>query len=130
MDENRERHGYFYLLILVFPYKHCYFLTTVKLTYVNLTLSLKTLGLKPMTRNMCYDFYIQLNSEAGTYDAIKESISWWQDNGEKLNNLWWVLNYYAEKFDPDRDLRACVERQLDFLAREKQTSLEPETPDP
>lgn len=90
----------------------------------------KTLGLKPWTRNMCYDFYIQLNSEAGTPDAIKESISWWQDDCKKLNNLWWVLNYYAEKFDPDRDLRACIERHLDVLAKEKQASLEPQTPTP
>jgi hypothetical protein len=82
------------------------------------------LGLKPVTRNMCYDFYIKLNSEAGTPDAIKESVSWWQDDCKKLNNLWWVLNYYAEKFDPDRNLRAYVEKQLDTLAREKQAALE------
>jgi hypothetical protein len=77
------------------------------------------LGLKPMTRSMCYDFYVKINSELGTSEAIKESVSWWQDDGEKLNHLWWVLNYYSENFDPDRNLRAYVETHLDRLAEGK-----------
>ncbi|MFH2093713.1 MAG: hypothetical protein ABIJ31_15240 [Pseudomonadota bacterium] len=78
--------------------------------------TVKILNLKPVTRTMCYDFYLKINSEFKTPDAIKESVSWWQDDKEKLNNLWWVLNYYSDRFDPDRNLRAFVERQLDSLA--------------
>lgn len=83
------------------------------------------LGLKPMTRSMCYDFYVKLNSELETPDAIKESVGFWKDDGEKLNHLWWVLNYYAENFDPDRNLRAYVERFLDALAKRQQIIPEP-----
>ncbi|MCF8091378.1 MAG: hypothetical protein K9K21_01745 [Desulfotignum sp.] len=82
------------------------------------------LGLKPVTRNMCYDFYMKINSEFDTPDAIKESISWWQDNKDKLNELWWVLNYYSESLDPERELRAHVEHHLDALALEKTAALE------
>lgn len=81
--------------------------------------TVKALSLKPVTRTMCYDFYLKLNSEFETPEAIKESVSWWQDDSEKLNNLWWVLNYYSDRFDPDRNLRAFVERYLDKLAQEK-----------
>ncbi len=77
------------------------------------------LGLKPMTRSMCYDFYVKLNSELETPGAIKEAVSWWQDDPEKLNHLWWVLNYYSETFDLDRNIRAYVERHLDNLAKKK-----------
>ena len=77
------------------------------------------LGLKPMTRSMCYKFYVKLNSELGTPDAIKESVSFWQEDHEKLNHLWWVLNYYSENLDPDRNLRAYVETHLDNLAKEQ-----------
>jgi len=86
--------------------------------------TVKTLGLKPITRTMCYEFYIKINSELGTSDAIRESVSWWQDDGEKLNHLWWVLNYYSENFDPDRNLRAYVERHLDALAQKRQVPVE------
>lgn len=85
--------------------------------------TVKALGLKPVTRNMCYDFYVKINSELETPGAIKESVSWWQDDGTKLNELWWVLNYYSESLDPDRNLRAFVERHLDALAREKTAAL-------
>ena len=71
---------------------------------------------------MCYDFYIKINSEFGTPNAIKESITWWQDDEEKLNTLWWVLNYYSDRLDPDRNLRAFVEKHLDLLAQKKDTS--------
>ncbi|MCG8615361.1 MAG: hypothetical protein MI802_04035 [Desulfobacterales bacterium] len=77
-----------------------------------------TLGLKPMTRDMCYDFYVKINSECKTPDAIRESVSWWQTDDEKLNHLWWVLNYYSDRLDPDRNLRAYVEKHLDTLAEE------------
>jgi hypothetical protein len=87
------------------------------------------LGLKPMTRSMCYDFYVKLNSELETPDAIKESVTWWQDDKEKLNHLWWVLNYYSETFDPNRNLRAYVERHLDALAEEKPDAPAEEEPD-
>ena len=86
--------------------------------------TVSVLGLKPVTRNMCYDFYVKINSELETADAIKESVSWWQDNTYKLNELWWVLNYYSESLDPDRDLRAYVEQHLDALALEKTTAME------
>lgn len=89
--------------------------------------TIKTLRLKPVTRSMCYDFYLKVNSEYRTPDAIKESVSWWQDDSEKLNNLWWVLNYYSDRFDPDRNLRAFVERHLDSLAQRKMPKPESET---
>ena len=81
------------------------------------------LGLKPITRSMCYDFYVKLNSELETPEAIKEAVSWWQDDHEKLNHLWWVLNYYSETVDPDRNIRAYVERHLDDLAKKKAAAL-------
>ena len=81
--------------------------------------TVKTLNLKPVTRTMCYDFYVKINSEFDTPEAIKESVTWWQDDGEKLNNLWWTLNYYSDNLDPDRNLRACVENYLDILASQK-----------
>ncbi|NOX33581.1 MAG: hypothetical protein GXP56_07565 [Deltaproteobacteria bacterium] len=83
--------------------------------------TVKVLSLKPITRTMCYDFYIKINSEYSP-EAIKESVSWWQNDCDKLNNLWWVLNYYSDRLDPDRNLRAFVERHLDGLAKEKETS--------
>lgn len=86
--------------------------------------TINLLGLKPVTRSMCYDFYVKINSELETADAIKESVSWWQDNKYKLNELWWVLNYYSESLDPDRNLRAYVEQHLDALALEKTAAME------
>ncbi len=82
--------------------------------------TVKVLSLKPITRTMCYDFYIKVNSEFGTPDAIRESVSWWHDDCKKLNHLWWVLNYYSDRLDPDRNLRAFVERHLDSLAKDKE----------
>ena len=79
--------------------------------------TVRTLDLKSLTRNMCYEFYVKVNTELVTPDAIKESVSWWQEDSDKLNRLWWVLNYYSEKLDPDRNLRAHVEKHLDALAR-------------
>ena len=84
--------------------------------------TVKALNLKPVTRTMCYDFYLKINSEFTSSEAIRASVSWWQDDCEKLNNLWWVLNYYSDRFDPDRNLRAFVERHLDFLAEQKKTN--------
>lgn len=86
--------------------------------------TVKVLSLKPITRTMCYEFYIKINSEFGTPDAIKESVSWWQDDEKKLNTLWWVLNYYSDRLDPDRNLRAFVEKHLDLLAQKKDTSFQ------
>ncbi|MCP4673002.1 MAG: hypothetical protein GY857_17055 [Desulfobacula sp.] len=86
--------------------------------------TVKVLALKPVTRTMCHDFYVKINSEFDTPEAIKEAVSWWQQDSKKLNDLWWVLNYHSEKFDPSRDLRAFVERHLDSLARLKEISLE------
>jgi hypothetical protein len=86
--------------------------------------TVSVLGLKPVTRSMCYDFYMKLNSETNTAGAVKESVSGWQDNKDKLNELWWVLNYYSESLDPERELRAHVESRLDFLALEKTAALE------
>ncbi len=84
--------------------------------------TVKVLSLKPITKTMCYDFYIKINSEFGTPDTIKESVSWCQDDHEKLNHLWWVLNYYSDRFDPNRNLRAFVERHLDSLAKDKESA--------
>ncbi len=78
--------------------------------------TVKTLSLKPVTRNNCYDFYLKINTECSTAEAIEESVSWWQDDKDKLNTLWWVLNYYSDRMDPDRHLRAVIEQRLDSLA--------------
>ena len=88
--------------------------------------TVKVLDLKPITQTMCHDFYIKINSEFNTPEAIKEAVSLWQDDTKKLNNLWWVLNYYADRFDPSRELRAFIERHLDDLAQGKEVSLEEE----
>jgi hypothetical protein len=86
--------------------------------------TISILDLKPVTRDRCYDFYMKLSSEFSSMGAIKESVSWWQDNKDKLNHLWWVLNYYSESLDPERALRAHVESHLDALALEKSAILE------
>ncbi|MFO7748957.1 MAG: hypothetical protein R6V54_02565 [Desulfobacteraceae bacterium] len=83
-----------------------------------------TLNLKPLTQNGCYRLFVRINSEFKTRSDLEEAISWWQDDPEKLNHLWWVLNYYFEKFDSDRRLKACIENQLDLLARQKNVSTE------
>jgi hypothetical protein len=82
--------------------------------------TVKVLDLKPITRTMCNDFYLKINSEFNTPEAIKEAVSWWQDNSKKLNDLWWVLNYHSDHLDPKRVLRAFVERHLDTLAQQKE----------
>lgn len=85
--------------------------------------TVKILDLKPITQTISYDFYVKINSEFNTPEDIKEAVSWWQNDSEKLNKLWWVLNYYSDKFDPDRNIRAIVERHLDDLARKKEASV-------
>ena len=77
--------------------------------------TVKALSLKSLTRAESYNFYIEINSEFHDSAGIEEAISWWQDNPEKLNHLWWVLNYYSEKLDPERTLRAIVEKALDLI---------------
>ncbi|MCA1784554.1 MAG: hypothetical protein LC657_01075 [Desulfobacteraceae bacterium] len=86
--------------------------------------TVSVLGLKPVTRDMCYDFYMKINAEFQTPGAIKESVSCWQENKDKLNHLWWVLNYYSESLDPDRELRAHVECHLDAIALEETTAMD------
>lgn len=86
------------------------------------------LGLKPVTQSMCRNFYVKINTEFNGPDAIRESVSWWQDDWKKLNHLWWVLNYYSEQLDPDRSLRACVEKQLDILAEAKSPGPQTQSP--
>lgn len=82
--------------------------------------TVKTLSLKPVTRNMCQDFYVKINSEFNSPEAIKASVSsGWQNDSEMLNSLWWVLNYYSDQFDPDRNLRAFIENHLDTLAQKR-----------
>ncbi|MCK5311875.1 MAG: hypothetical protein KAJ62_07190 [Desulfobacteraceae bacterium] len=80
------------------------------------------LSLKPVTRKNSYDFYVKINSEFENSDALEESISWWQEDHKKLNELWWVLNYHSEEFDPERRLRAVVERKLDTIAEKRKSS--------
>jgi hypothetical protein len=82
------------------------------------------LSLKPITRKNSYDFYVKINSEFENPDAIEESISWWQKDYVKLNKLWWVLNYHSEEFDPERRLRAGIERKLDSLAEKRKSKCE------
>ncbi|MCG8633770.1 MAG: hypothetical protein MI863_08085 [Desulfobacterales bacterium] len=90
-------------------------------------MTVSTLGLTPVTRSMCHDFYLKINSEGSTPDAIRESVSWWQTDKDKLNLLWWVLNYYSDHLDPDRNLRAYVENHLDTLALEQNPEPSPNT---
>lgn len=80
--------------------------------------TVNTLGLKPMTRSMCHDLYVQIYSENDPFRAVLEQVTQRKENGRRLNHLWWALNYYAELLDPDRNHRARVERHLDALARE------------
>ncbi len=82
--------------------------------------TVKVLDLKPITRNLCRDFYVKISSEFDTPEAIKEAISRWQEDSEKLNHLWWVLNYHSDRLDPNRDLRAFIEKHLDDLAQDKE----------
>ncbi|MCP4023851.1 MAG: hypothetical protein GY729_18550 [Desulfobacteraceae bacterium] len=82
--------------------------------------TIKTLRLKPVTRNMCNDFYTEISNEFETPESIEESVSWWRHDSKKLNDLWWVLNYYSDRLDPDRHLRAVIERSLDMLAQKRQ----------
>jgi len=84
-----------------------------------------TLSLKPVTRKDSYDLYVKVNTEFDSPEAIEESISWWQDDYEKLNSLWWVLNYHSEEFDPERHLRAVIERKLDTIAGKRKSTTEP-----
>jgi hypothetical protein len=84
----------------------------------------QVLNLKPVTRSMCSGFYEKITAELHSPEAIRESVSWWQDNKDKLNELWWVLNYYSQSLDPEREIRACVEHHLDSLALEKTASLD------
>ena len=86
--------------------------------------TVKILSLKPVTRKGSYDFYVKLNSEFENPDAIEESVSWWQEDYKKLNRLWWVLNYHSEEFDPERRLRAMIERKLDAIAGKRKLSPE------
>ena len=82
------------------------------------------LSLKPVTRKDSYNFYVKINTEFTNPDAIEESISWWQKDHKKLNKLWWVLNYHSEEFDPERHLRAVIERKLDSLAEKRKSTSE------
>lgn len=83
--------------------------------------TVRALNLKILTHDMCYDFYVRLSAEMGSQDAIREAVSWWKEDSTKLNHLWWVLNYYSEQFDPDRLLRAHIERHLDAIAQRQAT---------
>ncbi|MCF8045430.1 MAG: hypothetical protein K9J83_06180 [Desulfarculaceae bacterium] len=82
----------------------------------------KVLSLKPVTLSECHDLYLKINTEFQTPDAVQESVSWWQDNPEKLNKLWWTLNYHSEQFDPERRIRALIERHLDGIAHRRKES--------
>ena len=79
----------------------------------------KVLALKPFTRASCYDLFVAINTEFDTPASLEEALTWWQERPEKMNKVWWVLNYYAEKLDPSRRLRARIEEMLDRIAEEK-----------
>ena len=80
--------------------------------------TVRVLGLKSWTRAACYDLYVAINTEFDTPASLEEALTWWQDKPEKMNRVWWVLNYYAETLDPSRRLRARIERTLDRMAEE------------
>lgn len=84
----------------------------------------KVLALEPITLGGCHDLYRKINTELETPEAIQESVSWWQDNPEKLNKLWWALNYHSEQFDPERRIRAVIERYLDGIAHRRKESFQ------
>jgi hypothetical protein len=75
-------------------------------------ITVKTLRLKPITRTIYSDFYKEINTEFGTPEAIKESVSWWRHDSKKLNDFWWVLNYYSDRLDSDRHLRPLLREAL------------------
>ncbi|MBU0991235.1 MAG: hypothetical protein KJ737_01970 [Proteobacteria bacterium] len=85
--------------------------------------TVKFLNLKSYTMNACTDMYRKFISEYPGPDAIRELLGWWRDNPEKLNEAWWTLNYHSKNLDPDRMLRANVERMLDDLVMAKHTHL-------
>lgn len=85
--------------------------------------TVKYLKLKPYTMSGCNEMYIKLSREYGSHEAIQEVLTWWRDQPKKLNEAWWVLNYYSEELDEDRRMRAMVEDMLDELAQEAEKKL-------
>lgn len=71
--------------------------------------------------NACNDMYRKFVSEYTGPEAIKELLGWWRDQPEKLNEAWWTLNYHSKSLDPNRMLRATVEKMLDEFAKMKQS---------
>ncbi len=85
--------------------------------------TVKMLKLKSLTMSACYEMYNKLSEEYGTPNSITEVLSWWRDQPEKLNEAWWVFNYYSKSMDENRQLRALVEDMLDQIAIEKEQKL-------
>ena len=83
--------------------------------------TVKCLNLKSITMNACNDMYRKFVSEYTGPEAIKELLGWWRDQPEKLNEAWWTLNYHSKSLDPNRMLRATVEKMLDEFAKMKQS---------
>ena len=85
--------------------------------------TVKLLNLKSFTMNGCADMYRKMVTEYPGQEAVRELLTWWRDQPDKLNEAWWTLNYYSETLDPDRMLRAIVEKMLDELASDKDAKL-------
>lgn len=85
------------------------------------TNTVKFLNLKPITMSACNEMYRKFVTEYTGPDAIRESLGWWHDQPEKLNEAWWTLNYHSKSLDPDRMLRAMVEKMLDEIVRTKKS---------
>jgi len=74
------------------------------------------LNLEPRLKSSCDLLYYSLISDYSNYSELEEAIGWWSNDPEKLNDVWWTLNYNSVKLDPERKLRAVVEQLLDTLA--------------
>ncbi len=80
--------------------------------------TVKLLRLKSYTMSACKEMYVKFVNEYVSPEAINEVLSWWRDQPLKLNEAWWMLNYYSKELDGDRRIKARIEEMLDLLAQE------------
>jgi len=76
----------------------------------------KVLQLTPLLKTACESNYIRLCSDYDNEKELEEAIGWWSTDPDKLNSIWWTLNYNSVKLDPHRKMRAKIEHFLDVLA--------------
>ncbi len=73
------------------------------------------LHLVPRLKSACEPLFHRLVGDYENEGELEEAIGWWSKDYEKLNDVWWTLNYNSVKLDPDRKLRALIEQMLDSL---------------